>query len=55
MDAIKRDNRECADCYGTMLKQWLKEQPTLSSLAEALSSPSVNMEHLAQELMPMGN
>ena len=55
LDAVKRDNRDiCADCYGAMLKQWLKEEPALSSLAGALRSPSVNMGHLAQQLMSMG-
>ena len=55
LDAVKRDNRDiCADCYGAMLKQWLKEEPALSSLAGALRSPSVNMGYLAQQLMSMG-
>ena len=50
LDAVKRDNRDCADCYRAMLKQWLKEEPALTSLADALKSPSVNMGHLAEEL-----
>jgi hypothetical protein len=56
LDAIKGDNRECADCYRTMLKQWLKgkhPRPTLAALAEALGSRAVNMGHLAQQLPPM--
>ena len=54
LDAVKRDNRECEDCYRAMLKQWLKEKPAVISLADALRSPSVNMEHLAEELMSIG-
>ena len=54
LDAVERNNRDCEDCYRAMLKQWLKEEPALSSLADALRSPSVNMGHLAEELMSMG-
>ena len=55
LDAIKRDNRDiCTDCYRAMLKQWLKKEPALSSLSDALRSPSVNMGDLAEELMSMG-
>ena len=54
LDAIRRNHQGiCEDCYTTILKQWLKEKPTLSSLAEALRSPSVNMGHLAEQLPPM--
>ena len=57
LDAIKSDNRDiCADCYRTMLKQWLKgknPRPTLGALAEALGSSSVKMAHTAEQLPPM--
>ena len=56
LDAIRRNHQGiCEDCYTTVLREWLREEPTLSSLAEALRSPSVNMGHLAEQLTLMKN
>ena len=56
LDVIGRNHRDiCEDCYRTILKEWLGKKPTLSSLAEALRSPSVNMGHLAEQLTLMEN
>ena len=56
LDAIRKNNQDCEDCYTNILKQWLKGKyagPTLGALAEALRSPAVNMAHLAEQLPPM--
>ena len=39
-------------CFRAMLTKWLREhqRPTWSALAEALSSPSVGLSHLAEEI-----
>ena len=40
-------------CFPATLSQWLKEdpRPTWSTLAKALRSPSVNMNHLAEQIL----
>ena len=54
LDAIELANGQNPDrCFRAMLTKWLREhkQPTWSSLAEALRSPSVGLSHLAQEIL----
>ena len=54
LDAIEQANVLNPDrCFRAMLTKWLREhnQPTWSSLAEALRSPAVGLSHLAQEIL----
>ena len=53
LDAIKQDNaNKTEDCFRDMLTKWLREhQPTWSALAEALRSPLVGLNDLAEEII----
>ena len=54
LDSIELSNRQNPDrCFRAMLTKWLREhkQPSWSALAEALTSPSVGLSHLAQEIL----
>ena len=51
LDTIKRDNDNSDDRFRAMLMTWLKmvePKPTWEALAEALRSPTVGYEHLAE-------
>ena len=53
LNVIKRDNAKTNDCFREMLTTWLKivqPKPTLAVLAEALQSPTVGFEHLAEQV-----
>ena len=53
LDAIRMDHRDyCGPCYTNMLKVWFRNDPnpTWSSLAEALRSPAVGLDDLAEKL-----
>ena len=52
LDSIKHDNANTSDCFRAMLTKWLREnqRPTWSVLAEALRSPSVGLDHLAEKI-----
>jgi hypothetical protein len=53
LDSIQLANQQNPDrCFRAMLTKWLREhqRPTWSALAEALSSPSVGLSHLAEEI-----
>ena len=55
LDSIETTNtRNSNDCFRAMLTKWLREhqQPTWSAIAEALRSPSVGLNHLAEEILP---
>ena len=50
---IERNNKDIAKCFRDMLTTWLNTvdpKPTLAALAEALRSPMVGHEHLAEQL-----
>jgi hypothetical protein len=54
LDAIERDGHSVDDQFRIMLSTWLggdQPRPTLSLLAEALRSPTVGEEHLAQQIL----
>ena len=54
LDVIKGDSDSIADRFRGMLSTWLGRdqlRPTLSSLAEALCSPTVGYEHLAEQIL----
>ena len=55
LDTIKRDNDYCDDQFRALLTTWLKmvtePKPTWEALAEALRSPTVGYEHLAEHCM----
>jgi hypothetical protein len=51
LDTIKGNNDNISDRFQAMLKTWLKmidPRPTWEALAEALRSPIVGYEHLAE-------
>ena len=52
LDTIQKDHRDTKSCYMEMLKVWLrtKPHPTWAKLAEALKSPLVGYEDLADKL-----
>ena len=52
LDTIKADQRDTKPCYMEMLKVWLRTKPHPSwlKLAEALRSPLVGNEDLADKL-----
>ena len=53
LDSIQVTNQLNPEyCFRAMLSKWLREhqQPTWSTLAEALRSPSVGLSHLAEEI-----
>ena len=52
LDTIQKDHRDTKPCYMEMLKVWLrtKPHPSWSKLAEALKSPLVGYEDLADKL-----
>ena len=50
---IEGNNKDIDNCFMAMLTTWLKTvdpKPTLTALAEALRSPMVGHEHLAEQL-----
>ena len=54
LDVIKKDNAKTNDCFREMLTIWLKmvqPKPTLAALAEALQSPTVGFERLAEQVL----
>ena len=54
LDTIKGDNDSIKDRFRSMLSTWLKRdqpRPTLSLLANALRSPTVGYQHLAQQIL----
>ena len=60
LDTIKRDNDNSDDRFRAMLTTWLKmvdPKPTWEALAEALRSPTVGYEHLAERCVipPISN
>ena len=53
LDSIQLANQQNPDyCFRAMLTKWLREhqRPTWSALAEALRSPSVGLDHLAEKI-----
>ena len=56
LDTIKTDNENSDDRFRAMLMIWLKmvqPKPTLAALAEALQSPTVGFEHLAEQVQAL--
>ena len=56
LNVIKRDNAKTNDCFREMLTTWLKivqPKPTLAALAEALQSPTVGFERLAEQVQAL--
>ena len=56
LDTIKNDNNNSDDQFRAMLTTWLKTvqpKPTLAALAEALQSPTVGFEHLAERIQAL--
>ena len=56
LDAIRSDYAMTKDCFREMLTAWLKmvqPKPTLAALAEALQSPTVGFEHLAEQVQAL--
>ena len=54
LDSIKADNDSVDDCFRVTLTTWLKgPKPTLSSLAEALKSPTVGYGQLAEQILEL--
>ena len=56
LDTIKNDNNNSDDQFRAMLTTWLKmvqPKPTLAALAEALQSPTVGFEHLAEQIQAL--
>ena len=56
LDVIQGNNRDIDDCFRAMLMTWLKTvqpKPTLATLAEALQSPTVGFEHLAEQILSL--
>ena len=54
LDTIKEDNDSIKDRFRSMLSTWLKRdqpRPTISLLANALRSPTVGYQHLAQKIL----
>ena len=54
LDAIERDSHSIDDQFRVMLSTWLRRdepRPTLSLLANALRSPMVGYQHLAQQIL----
>ena len=53
LDTIRTDHGDTKSCFREMLKVWLRRvepHPSWSELAEALSSPMVGREDLAEKL-----
>ena len=53
LNVIEGNNKDIDNCFRAMLTTWLKTvdpKPTLAALAEALRSPMVGHEHLAEQL-----
>ena len=53
LDEIRTDHRDTKPCFREMLKVWLRRSqphPSWSELAEALKSPMVGREDLADKL-----
>ena len=54
LDAIKKSNHcDVDDCFRATLIEWMRNsklKPTLSSLADALKSPTVGLPHLAEDI-----
>ena len=56
LDSIEVDKSCVEDCFRAMLTTWLKmvqPKPSLASLAEALRSPTVGCEHLAEQILSL--
>ena len=54
LDAIKQSNHHVVDdCFRATLMEWMRNsklKPTLSSLADALKSPTVGLAQLAEDI-----
>ena len=54
LEAIKQSNHcDVDNCFRATLMEWLKNsklKPTLSSLADALKSPTVGLAQLAEDI-----
>ena len=54
LTAIKKNNnQDCDDCLTAMLEHWLnngRPKPMWAKVAEALKSPMVGYEHLAEQI-----
>ena len=56
LNVIQANNRDIDDCFRAMLMTWLKmvqPKPTLAALAEALQSPTVGFEDLAEQVLSL--
>ena len=56
LDTIKGNNDDIDDRFRAMFVTWLKmvqPKPTLAALAEALQSPTVGFEHLAEQVLAL--
>ena len=56
LDTIKTDNDNSDDRFRAMLTTWLKmvqPKPTLAALADALQSPTVGFERLAEQVLAL--
>ena len=56
LDSIKGNNDNNEDRFRAMLTTWLKKaqpKPTLTALAEALQSPTVDYGHLAERILSL--
>ena len=56
LDVIEGNNKDINNCFRAMLTTWLKmvqPKPTLAALAEALQSPTVGFEHLAERIQAL--
>ena len=54
--AIRSEHTKIKDCFRETLTIWLKmvqPKPTLAALAEALQSPTVGFEHLAEQVLAL--
>ena len=50
LSVIENDHRNVDDCFRVMLTTWLRTKPTLSALAEALRSPTVGYDNVADKV-----
>ena len=55
LQAIEKTNRGvCEDCFTAVLTEWLKNDPKMSTLLEALKSPSINRTDVVKDLEESG-
>lgn len=58
LDTIKITSmHDTGECFTRLLEEWLmmvQPTPTLAALADALCSPSVGYNHLAEKILSLG-